>query len=117
MKRNIEGVRTLRKGRGTYRRNTLKKIRNTITIQKIKTFISALYNHVKTGMKKSSQRTINLRWNICQGCEKFGFESWEENGKHIIKHSCNLCGCNLSKQKVFMNKLAWKDQKCPLGKW
>jgi hypothetical protein len=28
-----------------------------------------------------------------------------------------VCGCNLSSRKIFMNKLAWADQKCPLDKW
>jgi hypothetical protein len=27
------------------------------------------------------------------------------------------CGCNINNKKIFMNKLAWADQKCPLGKW
>jgi hypothetical protein len=31
--------------------------------------------------------------------------------------TCLMCGCNLSKKKVFLNKLAWADQECPLGKW
>ena len=30
---------------------------------------------------------------------------------------CLVCGCNLSRKKIFMNKLAWADQECPLSKW
>ena len=30
---------------------------------------------------------------------------------------CNVCGCNINQKKQFFNKLAWADQKCPLGKW
>lgn len=28
-----------------------------------------------------------------------------------------MCGCNVNRKKVFLNKLAWADQECPLGKW
>ena len=28
-----------------------------------------------------------------------------------------MCGCNVNGKKVFLNKLAWADQECPLGKW
>jgi hypothetical protein len=28
-----------------------------------------------------------------------------------------VCGCNLNKKQIFMNKLAWADQECPVGKW
>jgi hypothetical protein len=28
-----------------------------------------------------------------------------------------MCGCNVNDKKIFLNKLAWADQKCPLEKW
>lgn len=28
-----------------------------------------------------------------------------------------MCGCNVNNKKIFLNKLAWADQECPLGKW
>ena len=30
---------------------------------------------------------------------------------------CSICGCNINTKKKFMNKLAWADQECPIGKW
>jgi hypothetical protein len=30
---------------------------------------------------------------------------------------CSVCGCNINTKKIFMNKLAWADQECPIGKW
>lgn len=86
------------------------------TTQKIKNFIRALYHHIKTGMRKSSQKLINHRYDICQGCKYFSFVSSTKD-KPEIKATCNLCGCGLSDKKIFMNKLAWKDQKCPIEKW
>ncbi len=83
------------------------------TFKKLKNFCKALYNHIKTGMNKSSQRLIDKRYNICTGCKHFNFTVQ----KHNVKATCDECGCNLSNKKVFMNKLAWKDQRCPLDKW
>jgi len=72
---------------------------------RIKTFLKSLYFHIQAGLPKSSQNLINKRYDICIKCDKF------ENNQ------CLVCGCNLSRKKVFLNKLAWADQKCPLEKW
>ena len=79
----------------------------TLTIIKIKTFLRSLWFHVNAGLPKSSQEEINRRFNICVACEKYD----------SIKSQCKICGCNLSNKKIFLNKLAWADQKCPEGKW
>lgn len=75
---------------------------------RLKTFIKSLFWHVAYGLPKSSQKTINNRWNICLNCEE-GFDA--------INSQCTICGCNLSNKRVFLNKLAWADQECPLKKW
>lgn len=111
------------------------------TFKKLTNFAKALYNHVRTGMKKSSQKLIDKRYSICLGCEHYEFkvnfdEEYHKKNLELskkckcrqkefsnkiqktgIKASCKLCGCNLSDKKVFLNKLAWKDQKCPADKW
>jgi len=89
-----------------------KKNTHTITTKAIN-FIKSLYTHIRTGMKKCSKGKILERYSICQGCEFFNFIS----DKQDIKATCDVCGCNISDKKIFMNKLAWKDQKCPKGKW
>lgn len=78
-------------------------------LNKIKTFIKALFFHIGCGMPKSTQEEINNRWLICCGCEFF------ENDNKQSK--CLQCGCNLSTEKKFLNKLAWADQKCPINRW
>ena len=90
-----------------------KKINTPSIITKIYNFTKSLYNHIVTGMQKSSYETIDYRYGICEGCEFFQVNI--ENNEVIT--TCNVCGCALSKKKIFMNKLAWKDQKCPEGKW
>lgn len=79
-----------------------------MTIQKIKTFFKSLFFHVWAGFPKSTQSEIDFRFNICKNeCDMFNLKD----------SSCMICGCNVNQRKIFMNKLAWADQECPLGKW
>jgi uncharacterized paraquat-inducible protein A len=79
----------------------------TITFLRIQTFLKSLFWHVWSGFPKSTQDQINYRLNICLYCEKYDIKNKE----------CSVCGCNVNNKKIFMNKLAWADQECPLGKW
>ena len=78
-----------------------------IMLIKIKTFLKSLFWHVYSGMPKSSQKLIDKRYSICIVCDSYD----------KINSQCLECGCNLSNKKIFLNKLAWADQKCPLQKW
>lgn len=74
---------------------------------KIQTFLKSLWFHVYAGFPKSTQNQIDYRYAICLSCEKFNTQ----------KSECGVCGCAISRKKIFMNKLAWADQECPLQKW
>jgi len=76
-------------------------------IQKITRFLYALFWHIVSGFPTCNKEQILQRYSICISCEKFNKE----------KSICNVCGCNLSNRKEFMNKLAWADQQCPENKW
>jgi uncharacterized paraquat-inducible protein A len=76
-------------------------------ILKFKTFLKSLWFHISSGLPKSTQEEINYRYSICLACEKF-----KKN-----KSECGVCGCNINRKKVFLNKLAWADQECPIHKW
>jgi uncharacterized paraquat-inducible protein A len=76
-------------------------------IKKIITFCKSLTLHFLRGFPKCTQKQIDDRMDICESCEMFD----------AINSQCLVCGCNLSRQKIFMNKLAWSDQQCPLNKW
>lgn len=52
-----------------------------------------------------SQEEIQHRLSICQQCE------------HYKDNSCTLCGCVVIRDSNYMNKLAHKDQQCPINKW
>jgi hypothetical protein len=52
-----------------------------------------------------STEEIDQRLSICNTCEYF-----KDN-------SCLLCGCTVVREVNHQNKLAHKDQKCPVDKW
>jgi uncharacterized paraquat-inducible protein A len=63
--------------------------------------------HVYAGFPKSSQQLIDDRLAICKSCELFDTKNSQ----------CLECGCTINNKKMFLNKLAWADQKCPMDKW
>lgn len=77
------------------------------TLQRLKTFCKSLFFHIYAGFPKSTKEEIYQRFNICLGCEMYSKQH----------EQCLMCGCNINNKKIFMNKLAWADQECPLGKW
>ena len=56
-------------------------------------------------IKKCSIEQIDYRYQICSSCEFYK------------NNTCEKCGCHAVRDQVYMNKLAWKDQECPIGKW
>ncbi len=70
-------------------------------------FLRSLFWHLSRGCPKSSRKLINARLALCLACDKYD----------SANKQCSECGCNISNKKIFLNKLAWLDQKCPLGKW
>ena len=70
-------------------------------------FLKSLWWHIWAGFPKSSNQEILDRFKICQDCEYL-------DKKQSV---CLQCGCNVNTKKIFLNKLAWKDQKCPINKW
>lgn len=78
-----------------------------ISISKIKIFFKSLWFHIWAGFPKATQAQINERYSICNSCDSFDKSNSE----------CLECGCNVNNRKIFLNKLAWADQKCPLDKW
>lgn len=73
-------------------------------------FAAALCRHIGSGMKRRTTEEIAERLEICAGCEH-RIES--EQGLN-----CGQCGCACSaSQDVFLNKLAWVSETCPVGNW
>lgn len=79
----------------------------TIFLIRLKTFVKSLIWHIQRGLPKSSQEDINYRFAICVSCDSYDSKNAQ----------CLECGCNINNKSIFLNKLAWADQECPLGKW
>lgn len=74
-------------------------------LRKAKNFAVAAAQHVAAGMPMASDEEIERRFAICQGCE------------FLNNNTCSKCGCPVQREKKFISKLAWADQKCPVGHW
>ena len=73
--------------------------------RRFKNFTVSALKHIGKGMPTCTQEEIDERLEICGGCK------WFKGG------TCLKCGCACTKNKKFLNKLAWADQECPIGKW
>ena len=74
---------------------------------RLQIFLKSLFWHISRGLPKSDKKTISYRFSICTDCDQYD----------KINKICCVCGCNISDKSIFLNKLAWADQKCPLQKW
>jgi len=54
---------------------------------------------------ESSVELIEQRYKICLSCE------------FLTNNTCTKCGCAITRDRNYMNKLANKDQNCPIDKW
>lgn len=70
----------------------------------------ALLRHVTNGLQRRTDAEVEAILDICQGCEfKIG------DGQNF---NCGKCGCQCAANNdIFLNKLAWKSEQCPIGKW
>lgn len=74
-------------------------------LNKVLNFTKAASQHALRGSPKCTDDQIQERYNICLSCE------------HFQNNTCSKCGCTLMRERAYMNKLAWADQSCPVGKW
>lgn len=75
-------------------------------LQKVTNFAGAVVKDVATGMKRTSEEEINRRLSICKECP-FYIKKDEESG------SCSKCGCPISRDRVYLNKVYWESEHCP----
>lgn len=82
--------------------------------KRLANFSRAAIAHALRGNPTCSQAQIDERLTICRGCEMFKADT-DRPEFGICTHS--KCGCKVRGEEKFLNKLAWADQECPLGKW
>ncbi|MEM3041509.1 MAG: hypothetical protein QXG97_05755 [Nitrososphaerota archaeon] len=77
-------------------------------LQRALNFVRAAVRHVESGMERRSEEEIERIFNtFCKNCAVF-------NGTACTHGSC---GCSVSDENRFFNKLAWKSESCPAGYW
>lgn len=68
-------------------------------------FAKAFGKHAQNGFQRRTRAEVRALVAICEQCPFF-------DKKHCLK-----CGCDCSGKNVFLNKLAWRSEKCPEGRW
>lgn len=82
-------------------------------IQRAKNFGNALVGHIASESHGlASEDQIKERLDVCQDCPLYHRIS---DTRGVCTHKS--CGCNLVDERTFLNKLAWKEQSCPDGRW
>ncbi len=75
-------------------------------LETINNFRLALARWIKAGRPVRDNETIEyLYYEVCVPCQYFSDDS------------CELCGCRLKPSGKTLNKLAWKSESCPAGRW
>lgn len=83
------------------------------TLKKIGNFTFALARHLYKGMPTVTKKQLDERLKICQECPLFKKKDGMVGG--VCSHES--CGCTIQDEVVFLNKIAWKTESCPLDKW
>jgi len=83
------------------------------TVTRLSNFTKAAIEHAKLGNPVVDKEIIKERLEICRLCPLFKQTPNQVGG--VCTHSS--CGCTLTDSEVYLNKLAWADQECPIGRW
>lgn len=79
--------------------------------------LDTVLNKYGTESKKKQEEEANNPDNMCSTQEIQHRLSICEKCEHYQDNSCTLCGCVVIRESNYMNKLAHKDQQCPINKW
>lgn len=82
-------------------------------LQRIINFAAAAAKHAIAGNPVVTEEQLKQRLDICQQCPLFKRNQTDVGG--VCTHSS--CGCNVQDNLDYLNKIAWADQECPIGKW
>jgi hypothetical protein len=60
---------------------------------------------IRSIIPNSSLELIEQRYSLCLSCE------------FLKNNTCTKCGCNITRDRNYMNKLASESESCPIAKW
>lgn len=72
---------------------------------RLKNFAKATVGFALSGFKRTTDEERSRRLSLCQACE------------HFADNKCTKCGCGISTEAAFIDKLGWDSSRCPVGKW
>ena len=76
--------------------------------EQVKNFSIAAITHFLGGSPTCTQAEIDARRLSCLQCTEF----------RPVDNRCAACGCPATQShEKYVNKLAWADQYCPVGRW
>lgn len=80
---------------------------------RITNFTKAAIQHQLNGSPTCTDEQIKERLEICYKCPLFKINDNGVGG--ICTH--DSCGCTIKDEQIYLNKLAWADQQCPINRW
>jgi hypothetical protein len=66
---------------------------------------SEVPSNIHSMIPSSSLELIEKRYSSCLSCE------------FLQNNTCTKCGCNITRDRNYMNKLANESETCPIAKW
>lgn len=81
-------------------------------LRRVFNFSLASIQHALQKLPTCTQEEIDERQTICKGCPLYAKKS-----EYIGYCSHESCGCSITNYNGYLNKLAWRDQVCPIGSW
>jgi hypothetical protein len=94
-------------------RDCNKQLQPPPLLQRILNFTAAATKHAIAGNPVVSEEVLKQRLDLCRACELYKPNNNAVGG--VCTHE--TCGCNIQDNLNYLNKIAWADQKCPIGKW
>jgi hypothetical protein len=73
--------------------------------QKLGNFTGAVIEWFASGGERVNEEEREQRLAICKACPSY------------TGIRCRHCGCGITDQATYFDKLGWKTSKCPEGKW
>lgn len=93
--------------------NCMKSDNTPSVLNRAVNFTTAATKHALAGNPVVTESQMKERLSICQSCPLFKLNQNAVGG--VCTHAS--CGCNIQDNLNYLNKIAWADQECPIGKW
>lgn len=80
-------------------------IRFPDVLSRLASFGKAVWRRVRRWGDNRTEAEVAAIFAICEECP------------HLTDRGCAKCGCRVSRESKWLNKLRWRSEHCPIGKW